>query len=136
MNLEMDRWDPFYEQVVGAATEKEVETWFNIEKDQGVQEAVLNDMFGENEEILHSAEKDSNVEQECDLEENEPLPLLTERSLLEPLSKLEEIAYQCNVKGAILYLRKARMAFMAAKRDEVRQKSRQLLVTEMLQPPS
>lgn len=64
MHLEIDWRDPYYEQAVSGATEKEVESWFKMEYDQGVQEMVSNNMFGEDGETMHLAEKDLNLERE------------------------------------------------------------------------
>lgn len=85
----MNRQDPFYEQIVSSATEKEFQPRFNIEIDKCVQEKESIDMFGEDGVNLHSAEINSNLKQNCNQEKDEPALLPTERSFLGPFSKLE-----------------------------------------------
>ena len=48
------------------------------------------------------------------------------------LTQLEVMAEKSRVDDAIGHLRKCRLAFMAAKKEEVDAMARQLLITEML----
>lgn len=87
-NLEVNGLSPFYEQIVDGYTEEKVELWFNIKNNQGVQGRVLYDRFCEDDKTLRSPANLPNLEQECNLEKRNFFS--TVRSLLEPLSKLEE----------------------------------------------
>lgn len=134
LSLDADRRDPIYPQVVEMPTEQDVERWINIEADEEILEAVVNDSVEAigKDSATADGPQDSVTSDSEDEENDEKLPLPARSALLRPLDSLEEIAYRSEVPEAIRFLRKARRAFLDAKRNEDGRATTQCLITEVL----
>lgn len=130
LSLEVHRSDPLYDQTREQVTSEDVRKWLTIESDEDVRLGMVDDELQQQEIPIHL---DNNEEADSAEEgdESPPQPLPSLPKILDTFRKLEIMAFNCDVEGAVPFLRRAKTAFLDKKRQEGGAE-RQLLITELL----
>lgn len=111
---------------------EETRVWLDVETNEDVQEALIDDTVLEIEDEA-TATRNGDVSDEDDdgpeVIPVVPIPLTTTISGM--FERLEGLAYDANVPGASMYLRRAKRAFAEARASRTLSQPRQKLITEL-----
>lgn len=141
ITIAVDLRDPLYEYHTEDVGFSDVSRWSEIESDVEVQTAMVDDDMHEFMDRVGSGsiENSTTVEnrENCAQDDSDeevpvsrlPLPPLSE--LFSKLNDLEKVSYDGGVTDALRHIRKLRSLLVAAKFQETRKTTRQLLITEL-----
>ena len=114
---------------------RDVKQWGNIESDESVVDAFVNDTMDVFESVrgvrntttTQSSDEDGRAE---DARERRTISSVVE--MAELFGGLEDLATECQVSDALSYLRSAKRASLTAKHDRDPKRSRRTLITECM----